>query len=176
MFWPSPRLLRESALFAVPWMTGTCRPWRTTFNVSWKNTTRAVLHQFWKQVGTWKGFRRTLMVLSVVKLCCEFLHYVFGLFKCFDSLSAFVWSWRWPPAKRRCWTNIFTTVTTVGLWSKIGCCFPFFCGQSVSNSPTYGILKPVNVIYIYTPAPPKRCQYDPKGWLMGTPYHSFSTP
>ena len=24
------------------------------------------------------------------------------------------------------------------------------------------------------PAPPKRCQYDPKGWLMGTPYHSFS--
>ena len=26
------------------------------------------------------------------------------------------------------------------------------------------------------PAPPKRCQYDPKGWLMGTPYHSFSTP
>ena len=28
----------------------------------------------------------------------------------------------------------------------------------------------------YSPAPPKRCQYDPKGWLMGTPYHSFSTP
>ena len=26
------------------------------------------------------------------------------------------------------------------------------------------------------PAPPKRCQYDPKGWLMGTPYHSFGTP
>ena len=26
------------------------------------------------------------------------------------------------------------------------------------------------------PAPPKRCQYDPKGWLMGTPHHSFSTP
>ena len=21
------------------------------------------------------------------------------------------------------------------------------------------------------PAPPKRCQYDPEGWLMGTPYH-----
>ena len=31
-------------------------------------------------------------------------------------------------------------------------------------------------IYIHIPAPPKRCQYDPKGWLMGTPYHSFSTP
>ena len=28
----------------------------------------------------------------------------------------------------------------------------------------------------YMPAPPKRCQYDPKGWLMGTPYQSFSTP
>ena len=28
----------------------------------------------------------------------------------------------------------------------------------------------------HQPAPPKRCQYDPKGWLMGTPYHSFSTP
>ena len=25
------------------------------------------------------------------------------------------------------------------------------------------------------PAPPKS-QYDPKGWLMGTLYHSFSTP
>ena len=28
----------------------------------------------------------------------------------------------------------------------------------------------------HPPAPPKRCQYDPKGWLMGTPYNSFSTP
>ena len=38
--------------------------------------------------------------------------------------------------------------------------------------------QPINlVIVIYNlPAPPKRCQYDPKGWLMGTPYHSFSTP
>ena len=30
--------------------------------------------------------------------------------------------------------------------------------------------------YVTIPAPPKRCQYDPKGWLMGTLYHAFSTP
>ena len=32
------------------------------------------------------------------------------------------------------------------------------------------------LLCVYIPAPPKRCQYDPKGWLMGTLYHSFSTP
>ena len=33
----------------------------------------------------------------------------------------------------------------------------------------------IYILYIYIPAPPKRCQYDPKGWFMGTPYLSFST-
>ena len=142
---------------------------------SWRNSSRRFLHANARRGTKYFEARAALRPSQWYQLLPRFCHKKKGTkpqpsttrrVKNFPTKHKKKTSWQtsgFPPLWTHGWICLLGNVRRLGPQTKMH--------PAETDSSSRCILG-----YATIPARPKRCQYDPKGWLMGTLYHSFSTP